>query len=181
MRDASGTNRRCIEATASGVEQVGDDPWQQFVDAVDWMLSDTSDDVAQIGFGIEAIQFGCTGQGVDCGAAFGGVVVDLEAAITYRRMTYTSGRSNALHWPTQSASVERLSSTPSRALSHTFTKRCRVGLHRQAVASRILRAEGRVVHWSAKQYHRQHEATQSAYAPGVWRTGIARRHASTGI
>lgn len=37
------------------VEQVGNDPWHRSVDAVDWMLSGMSEDVAQVGFGIEAI------------------------------------------------------------------------------------------------------------------------------
>ena len=58
------------------------------------------------------------------------------------------------------------------ALSHTFTKRWRGALHRRAVASRNLRVGGQVERWSAKQHRRQHEATQSARAPGVWRTGI---------
>jgi hypothetical protein len=40
------------------VKLIGDDPWQQFVDAIDGMLGDASDDVAQVGLGIKAIQFG---------------------------------------------------------------------------------------------------------------------------
>jgi hypothetical protein len=40
------------------VKLIGNDPWQQFVDAIDGMLGDASDDVAQVGLGIKAIQFG---------------------------------------------------------------------------------------------------------------------------
>ncbi|ANB75290.1 hypothetical protein AYM40_23145 [Paraburkholderia phytofirmans OLGA172] len=43
------------------VDQVGNDPWQQFVN--DWILSDTSDDVAQVAFEVEAVPLGCL-----CGA-----------------------------------------------------------------------------------------------------------------
>lgn len=41
---------------------IGDNPWQQLVDAIDGMLGDASDDVAQVGLGIKAIQFGGTNQ-----------------------------------------------------------------------------------------------------------------------
>jgi hypothetical protein len=34
------------------VKLIGNDPWQQFVDAIDGMLGDASDDVAQVGLGI---------------------------------------------------------------------------------------------------------------------------------
>jgi hypothetical protein len=44
------------------VKLIGNDPWQQFVDAIDGMLGDASDDVAQVGLGIKAIQFGGTNQ-----------------------------------------------------------------------------------------------------------------------
>lgn len=37
---------------------IGNDPWQQFVDAIDGTLGDASYDVAQVGLGIKAIQFG---------------------------------------------------------------------------------------------------------------------------
>ncbi|AIP35837.1 hypothetical protein DR64_5508 [Paraburkholderia xenovorans LB400] len=56
------------------VELIGDDPWQQFVDAIDRVLGDASDDVAQVGLGIKAIQFGGTDQGIDCGATFAAAV-----------------------------------------------------------------------------------------------------------
>ena len=52
------------------VKLISDDPWQQLVDAIDRMLGDASDDVAQVGLGIKAIQFGGTGQGVNRGLAF---------------------------------------------------------------------------------------------------------------
>ncbi len=41
------------------VKLIGDDPWQQLVDAVDRMLGNASDHVAQVGLGLKAIQFGC--------------------------------------------------------------------------------------------------------------------------
>jgi hypothetical protein len=53
---------------------IGNDPWQQFVDAIDGMLGDASDDLAQVGLGIKAIQFGGANQGVDRGAAFAAAV-----------------------------------------------------------------------------------------------------------
>jgi hypothetical protein len=56
------------------VKLIGNDPWQQFVKAVNEMLSDASDDVAQIGLGIKTIQFGGAGQGVDCSAPFAAAV-----------------------------------------------------------------------------------------------------------
>jgi hypothetical protein len=56
------------------VKLIGDDPWQQFVDAIDGVLGDASDDVAQVGLGIKAIQFGGTNQSVDCGPAFAAAV-----------------------------------------------------------------------------------------------------------
>jgi hypothetical protein len=37
---------------------IGNDPWQQLVDAIDGVLGDASDDVAQVCLGIKAIQFG---------------------------------------------------------------------------------------------------------------------------
>lgn len=40
------------------VKLIGHDPWQQFVDAIDGMLGDTSDEMVQVGLGIKAIQFG---------------------------------------------------------------------------------------------------------------------------
>jgi hypothetical protein len=39
------------------VKLISDDPWQQLVDAIDRMLGDASDDVAQVGLGIKAVQF----------------------------------------------------------------------------------------------------------------------------
>lgn len=40
------------------VKLISDDPWQQLVDAIDRMLGDASDDAAQVGLGIKAVQFG---------------------------------------------------------------------------------------------------------------------------
>jgi len=42
------------------VKLISDDPWQQLVDAIDRMLGDASDAVAQVGLGIKAAQFGST-------------------------------------------------------------------------------------------------------------------------
>ena len=56
------------------VKLIGNDPWQQFIDAIDGMLGDASDEVAQVGLGIKAIQFGGSCQSVDCGPAFAAAV-----------------------------------------------------------------------------------------------------------
>jgi hypothetical protein len=53
-----------------GLKEISNDPSRQFVDAIDRMLGDKSDDVAQVGPGIKAIQFGDADQCVDCSAAF---------------------------------------------------------------------------------------------------------------
>lgn len=53
---------------------IGNDPWQKFVDAIDGMLGDASDDVAQVGLGIKAVQFGGADQRVDGGAAFASTI-----------------------------------------------------------------------------------------------------------
>jgi hypothetical protein len=37
------------------VKLIGNDPWQKFVDAIDGMLGDASDDVAQVGLVIQQI------------------------------------------------------------------------------------------------------------------------------
>uniref|UniRef100_UPI0038B6B95B hypothetical protein n=1 Tax=Paraburkholderia sediminicola TaxID=458836 RepID=UPI0038B6B95B len=56
------------------MKEIGNDPSQQFVVAIDRMLGDKRDDVAQVSPGIKAIQFGGTDQCVDCGAAFAAAV-----------------------------------------------------------------------------------------------------------
>ena len=56
------------------VKLISDDPWQQLVDAIDRMLGDASDDAAQVGLGIKAVQFGSADEGIDCGAAFAAAV-----------------------------------------------------------------------------------------------------------
>lgn len=56
------------------VKLIGDDPWQQLVDAIDGMLGNASDDVAQVGLGIKTIQFGGANQSVDSGPAFAAAV-----------------------------------------------------------------------------------------------------------
>ena len=48
---------------------LGDVPGQQFVDAVDRVVGDAGQDVAQIGLGIEAVELGGLDQGVDGGGA----------------------------------------------------------------------------------------------------------------
>ena len=42
-------------------------PRQEFVDAVDRVVGDAGQHVAEIGFGIENVEFGVTDQAVDCG------------------------------------------------------------------------------------------------------------------
>lgn len=52
-----------------GSEPVDDAPRQQFGDFVDRLLVDVGERVAQIGFGVESVQFGGADQAVDrCGA-----------------------------------------------------------------------------------------------------------------
>ncbi|SFU24825.1 hypothetical protein SAMN05192563_103021 [Paraburkholderia aspalathi] len=57
-----------------GVKEISNDPSQQFVDAIDSMLGDRSDDVAQVSPGIKAIKFGGAGQCADSGAAFAAAI-----------------------------------------------------------------------------------------------------------
>ena len=57
-----------------GAKLIGNDPRKQFIDAIDGMLGDASDDVAEVGLGIKAIQFGGTNESVDCGPAFAAAV-----------------------------------------------------------------------------------------------------------
>jgi hypothetical protein len=47
-----------------------DIPWQQFLDAIDGMVGDTREHVAQILFGIQAVEFGRADQGIEGGGAF---------------------------------------------------------------------------------------------------------------
>lgn len=56
------------------VKLISDDPWQQLVDAIDRMLGDASDDVAQVGLGIKAVQFGSADECIDFGATFAAAV-----------------------------------------------------------------------------------------------------------
>ena len=81
-------------------------PGQEFLDAVDRMVGDAGQHVAEIRFGIETVEFGGADQAVDRGGAFaagigageqvvlaaqsdgaqgtfGGVVVDLDAAVVH--------------------------------------------------------------------------------------------------
>ena len=81
-------------------------PGQEFLDAVDGMIGDAGQHVSEIRFGIETVEFGAADQAVDRGGAlaagigtreqevfptqsngaqgaFGGVVVDFEAAVVY--------------------------------------------------------------------------------------------------
>ena len=44
-------------------------PRQAFGDAVDLVVGDTTNNVTQIGFWIDGIQFGCFDQGIDGGSA----------------------------------------------------------------------------------------------------------------
>ena len=43
----------------------GDVPWQQLLDAVDGMLGDALEHMAQLGFGIEAVELGGANQRID--------------------------------------------------------------------------------------------------------------------
>lgn len=53
-----------------GRQACGDFPWEQLLDAVDWMIGDAGQHVAEIGFGIKAIEFGTADQAVNRGGAF---------------------------------------------------------------------------------------------------------------
>jgi hypothetical protein len=44
-------------SNATPVQLIGDSPWQQLGDAIDGMLGDSSDNVAQVGLGVKTIQF----------------------------------------------------------------------------------------------------------------------------
>ncbi|KAF7963127.1 hypothetical protein AWV80_13380 [Cupriavidus sp. UYMU48A] len=50
--DEEVTFRRC----SSGSAQHG--PWQQFADAIDGVVGDASNDVSQVGLGVETVQLG---------------------------------------------------------------------------------------------------------------------------
>jgi hypothetical protein len=44
-------------------------PGQKFLDAIDWVICDALEDVAQVGFRIEPIEFGRTDEAIErCGA-----------------------------------------------------------------------------------------------------------------
>ena len=45
-------------------------PGQQFGDAVDGMVGDAFEDLAEIALGVEAVELGGAGQGIDRGGAF---------------------------------------------------------------------------------------------------------------
>ena len=45
-------------------------PGQQLCDARDWRFGDVGEHMTQIGFGVEAVQFGAADEGVDGGGAF---------------------------------------------------------------------------------------------------------------
>ena len=49
---------------------VGDRPGQKVGDPIDWMIGDALDDETQIGFGVEAVEFGRADQAVDGSGAF---------------------------------------------------------------------------------------------------------------
>ena len=78
------------------VKLICNDPWQQLVDAIDGMLGDANDDVAPIGLGIIAIQFGGTDQGVDCRPAFAAAVGPKCTSLFRPRATARKARSAAL-------------------------------------------------------------------------------------
>ncbi|MFM0705570.1 hypothetical protein, partial [Paraburkholderia sediminicola] len=54
----SNNQRQPLNSGGVGVKEISNDPSQQFVVAIDRMLGDNIDDVAQVGPGIKAIQFG---------------------------------------------------------------------------------------------------------------------------
>ena len=89
---------RRVRLRAVGLRDV---PRQKFLNAIDGMLGDALQHLAQIGFRVETVQFGRANQAIDCGSAFatgigsreqivlppqghgpqrpfGGVVVDLD-------------------------------------------------------------------------------------------------------
>jgi hypothetical protein len=47
------------------IQSIGDTPGREFVNAVDRMIGDTSEDEAQIGFGIDVVEFGRPDQAVN--------------------------------------------------------------------------------------------------------------------
>ena len=52
------------------MEVVGEIPWKQFFDAVDWMFGDADQYLAEIGFRVQSIQLGGAHQRVNGGSAF---------------------------------------------------------------------------------------------------------------
>jgi hypothetical protein len=59
---------------AVGLKLIRNGPRKELADAIDWMLGDASNDVAQIGFRVETVQFCCRDQGVDCGSPFAAAI-----------------------------------------------------------------------------------------------------------
>ena len=49
-------------------------PWEQFGDAVDVVVGDAGQDIAEPGFGIETVELGGFDQGVDGGGTFAAAV-----------------------------------------------------------------------------------------------------------
>jgi hypothetical protein len=73
MRRCSGLSGEGSESgvcAVRGDEFVCDVPRQEFGDTFDWVLVDVGEYVAQVGFGVEAIEFGGADQAVDRGSAF---------------------------------------------------------------------------------------------------------------
>src|SRR5262245_32107598 len=87
-----------------GLLTCSDGPWQQFFDAIDRVIGDVLDDVAQVGFRIHTVELGRSDQAVDRGStstagigtteqvvlssegygaqcSLGGIVVDLDASV----------------------------------------------------------------------------------------------------
>lgn len=75
LKQARGTGAQHMDALRHlgcpprfGTRINGHVPRQQFIDAVDWMLGNTTQDMAQVGFGIEAIALRCADQAIEGGS-----------------------------------------------------------------------------------------------------------------
>jgi hypothetical protein len=88
--------RSALSSGGVVVKLIGDDPWQQLVDAIDGMLCDASDDVAQVGLRIKAIQFGGSNQCVNSGPAFAAAVGTEVQEVFRPSATARKARSAAL-------------------------------------------------------------------------------------
>lgn len=65
------TERELLSGAGGGLGTFRRDvPRQEFVDAVDRMIGDAGQHIAEIGFGVEVVEFGAADQAVDRGGSF---------------------------------------------------------------------------------------------------------------